>query len=56
MVNYLGINALNHEASVSVIRSDGEILFASMSERYSKKKNDTLLDKELMRYVLFSRF
>ena len=52
MVNYLGINALNHEASVSVIRSDGEILFASMSERYSKKKNDTLLDKELMRYVL----
>ena len=51
-MNYLGINALNHEASVSVVRSDGEILFATMTERYSKKKNDTLLDLGLMKFIV----
>ena len=54
-MNYIGINALNHEASVSVVRSDGEILFASMTERYSGKKNDTLLDQGLMQ-DLFDRY
>ena len=54
-MNYIGINALNHEASVSVVRSDGEILFASMTERYSGKKNDTLLDRGLMQ-SLFDRY
>ena len=33
----LGINALNHDAAVSVL-DDGEIKFAAHSERYSRKK------------------
>lgn len=52
MDNYLGVNALNHEASVSVVRSDGKILFSSMSERYSKIKNDVFLNENLMNDVI----
>lgn len=48
----LGISgALNHDAAVSVIK-DGEILFASHSERYSKIKNDPLLNDEIIREAL----
>lgn len=36
----LGISAGFHDAAATVIRSDGEILFAGHSERYSKIKND----------------
>jgi carbamoyltransferase len=35
----LGINETSHDASVSLIK-DGDILFASHAERYSKQKND----------------
>jgi carbamoyltransferase len=35
----LGINETSHDASISMIK-DGEILFASHAERYSKQKND----------------
>lgn len=45
--NYIGINALNHEASISVVNSSGEILYASMVERYSKIKNDKNLDLKM---------
>ena len=38
--NILGISAGFHDAAATVLRSDGEILFAGHSERYSKKKND----------------
>ncbi len=37
-----GICALNHDASISVVR-DNEILFAGHSERYSRIKNDATL-------------
>ena len=48
----LGISgALNHDAAVSVIK-DGEILFASHSERYSKIKNDPLLNDEIIQEAL----
>lgn len=48
----LGVGgALNHDASVSIVRQD-EILFASHSERYSKIKNDPLLNSELLRDAL----
>ena len=48
----LGISgALNHDAAVSVIK-DGEILFASHSERYSKIKNDPLLNEEIIQEAL----
>ena len=42
----LGINALNHDAAVSDIE-DGDIKFAAHSERYSRKKNDYLLNDDI---------
>jgi len=38
----LGINALNHDASISLI-DNGEVVFAAHSERYSGIKNDSEL-------------
>tara|TARA_B100000959_G_scaffold104106_1_gene109749 strand:- start:158 stop:355 length:198 start_codon:yes stop_codon:yes gene_type:complete len=43
----LGINALNHDAAVTLIE-DGEILFAGHSERYSKIKNDYDLNSPII--------
>ena len=40
MKNILGVSAGFHDAALSVINPQGEILFAAHSERYSKKKND----------------
>jgi predicted NodU family carbamoyl transferase len=42
----LGINALNHDAAITLIE-DGEILFAGHSERYSGIKNDSNLNAAL---------
>jgi carbamoyltransferase len=39
-MNILGISAGFHDAAATVINTQGEILFAAHSERYSKKKND----------------
>jgi len=50
-VRILGINALNHDAAVSVIE-DGDIKFAAHSERYSRKKNDYLLNDDIMNEAL----
>jgi carbamoyltransferase len=36
----LGISAGFHDAAATLLRSDGEIMFAGHSERYSKNKND----------------
>ena len=47
----LGINALNHDAAVSVIE-EGEIKFAAHSERYSRTKNDMLLNDDIMNEAL----
>jgi carbamoyltransferase len=44
----LGISAGFHDASATVIRSDGEILFAGHSERYSKIKNDAAIHPDLL--------
>jgi carbamoyltransferase len=44
----LGISAGFHDAAATVIRSDGKIVFAGHSERYSKKKNDANLCKGLL--------
>jgi carbamoyltransferase len=44
----LGITSQNHDASMALI--DGkEILWAAHSERYSKKKNDSLLNKDILK-------
>ena len=42
----LGINALNHDAAITLIE-DGKILFAGHAERYSGIKNDSNLNKEM---------
>jgi carbamoyltransferase len=42
-----GISAFGHDASVSVVRGD-KVLFAAHSERYSKIKNDHLLNEEIL--------
>lgn len=42
-----GITAQNHDASIAVIR-DGEILFASQSERYSGLKQDKDLNQSMI--------
>jgi len=42
----LGINALNHDAAITLIE-DGKILFAGHSERYSGIKNDSDLNSAL---------
>lgn len=46
-----GICALNHDASITVMQGN-EILFAGHSERYSRIKNDPLLDNELIAAAL----
>jgi carbamoyltransferase len=44
----LGISAGFHDASATVVRNDGEIIFAGHSERYSKLKNDANLSDGLI--------
>ena len=44
----LGISAGYHDAAATVIRTDGEILFAGHSERYSKQKNDADIHIDLI--------
>lgn len=48
MKHILGISAGYHDAAISVVREDGEIVFAGHSERYSKTKNDPELSIELI--------
>ena len=45
---YLGISAGFHDAAVSVIQSDGSVLFAGHAERYSKNKNDAHLNDAII--------
>ncbi len=42
----LGINALNHDAAITLIEDD-KIIFAAHAERYSGIKNDSNLNKEM---------
>ena len=39
-MNYIGISSGFHDAAVSVVNDNGDILFAGHSERYSKNKHD----------------
>ena len=47
----LGINETSHDASISLIK-DGDILFASHAERYSKQKNDWYNNKDIYKDML----
>jgi len=46
-MNILGISAGFHDAGIALIR-DGEIVFAGHAERYSKKKHDSELNREIL--------
>jgi len=48
-MNILGISAGFHDAAATVLDEDGNILFASHSERYSKIKNDANFSSPLIR-------
>jgi len=49
MKHILGISAGFHDAAVTVVRDDGEIVFAGHSERYSRIKNDPTLHPDLLK-------
>ena len=51
-INILGISAGYHDAAATVINSQGDILFAGHSERYSKNKNDAELCNGLLDDVI----
>ena len=42
-MNYIGVSCGFHDAGLTVISNQGDILFAGHSERYSKKKHDAHL-------------
>ena len=50
-MNILGISAGFHDAAAAVVDTQGNILFAGHSERYSKHKNDAGLDYGLLHDV-----
>jgi carbamoyltransferase len=47
----LGISAGFHDAAATVINSNGDILFAGHSERYSKQKNDADIHPDLLHEI-----
>lgn len=48
MKHILGISAGYHDAAISVVNEDGNIVFAGHSERYSKVKNDATVHAALL--------
>ncbi|MBV9575585.1 MAG: hypothetical protein JO149_03075, partial [Gammaproteobacteria bacterium] len=50
MKTIIGISCLSHDAAISVIQ-DKQIVFASHAERYSRIKNDKLLNADLLSEV-----
>ncbi len=46
-MNYIGISSGFHDAGISVVGSNGDVLFAGHSERYSKQKHDKELSLHL---------
>jgi carbamoyltransferase len=51
-MNYIGISAGFHDAAVSVIDDNGNILFAGHSERYSKHKHTKHLGIDIIEDAL----
>lgn len=52
MSNILGISAGFHDAGLSVINRQGDILFASHAERFSKNKHDEHLHPDIVKYAM----
>ena len=51
-MSILGISAGFHDAAVTLVSNQGEILFAGHSERYSKVKHDSNLHNDLIKDML----
>ncbi len=51
-MNILGLSAGFHDAAISVVSRDGNILFAGHSERYSKLKNDEHISPDLLSEIV----
>ena len=55
-IRILGISAYFHDSAVALIE-DGEIIYASQEERFSRKKHDERFPKnalnDLLRYRVF---
>lgn len=47
----LGVSSMFHDASVTVVE-DGKIVFAAHAERYSKKKNDAFINRDMIAEAL----
>lgn len=45
-MRYVGFSEYYHDAALAIINDKGEVLHASQSERYSKKKNDPIVHDE----------
>jgi len=50
-MNILGVSAGFHDAAVTLINCNGDILFAGHSERYSKQKNDADISLDLLNEI-----
>ena len=55
MKHILGISAGFHDAAATVIKSDGEIVFAGHSERYTKQKNDADISSAMLNEIDMSQ-
>lgn len=51
MKHILGVSAGFHDAAISLIDQQGNIIFAAHSERYSKLKNDAGISPDLLREI-----
>ena len=47
-MNILGISAGYHDAAVTVINSTGDIVYAGHAERYSRRKNDANIHRDML--------
>ena len=48
-MNHVGVSSGFHDAALSIIDDRGNIVFASHSERYSKRKHDAELHEGLIK-------
>jgi carbamoyltransferase len=51
MKRYVGFSEYYHDAALAIVNEDGTVAFASQSERYSGKKNDSLIPPHMWTFV-----
>jgi carbamoyltransferase len=51
MTHILGVSGGFHDGAVALINTNGDILYAAHSERYSKLKNDPGISPDLLQYI-----